>query len=139
MSTVSVSLRHSKAATIRQSANDGEGDRDTDRLAVEVRGAELDQDEQPDGDGQAGQADGDQTRSGSAPTRRAGGAAVDIRPGLSWSKPSANPNGGVDDEVDPQHLRRGERLAVGDVEQARAEEGQDEHDQQDQDEPDVLA
>src|SRR4029077_8690055 len=45
---------------------------------------------------------------------------------------------GVDDEVDPQHLPGVERLAVGDIEQAGAEERQDEDNQQDKYETDVL-
>ena len=36
---------------------------------------------------------------------------------------------GADEEVDPQHLRRGERLAGGDVQQRRAEERQHERDE----------
>ena len=46
---------------------------------------------------------------------------------------------GADEEVDPQDLRRRERLAGGDVEQRRAEEREHERDQRDQHEADVLA
>ena len=49
-----------------------------------------------------------------------------------------DPEGGVDEKVDPQDLRRGEGLAGREVDQGRAEEGEYERDQLEQDEADVL-
>ena len=59
-------------------------------------------------------------------------------PGRLPVETEREPERRVDDEVDPQHLRGSERLAGGDVEQARAEEREHERDEQHEHEADVL-
>ena len=61
-----------------------------------------------------------------------------ISPGVGASKPRPRASEHVDREVDPQDLQRQERGAVGDVEDAGADEGEDEAGQHDHLDPDVL-
>ena len=102
-----------------------------------MRGAELDQTEQSDRDGHPDAPDSSDDRSredGLATWSRTHGHET----GRLAVEAEREPERGVHEEVDPQHLRRGERLPGADVEEGRAKKGQDECDEEHEHEADVL-